>query len=81
MSDELKEVISLREKLKEAEANVAMLKELVGLAQHEFNAIRARDGAPQSIEWGPKGPMQIGLVSEEYWDELTNRLTEASEQS
>ena len=46
-----------------AEADMDAGRELLREAWHEFNAIRARDGAP------------IG-VSHEYWSEMTDRLGE-----
>ncbi len=41
-------------------------------ATHELNAIRARDGAPLCIQWGPSGPMQSFQCSEEYFNELVD---------
>lgn len=41
-------------------------------ATHELNAIRARDGAPQHIDWGPKGPMQTNGCDPEYFDALVD---------
>jgi hypothetical protein len=41
-------------------------------ATHELNTIRARDGAPLCIQWGPKGPMQSFQVSEEYFNKLVD---------
>jgi len=48
------------------------LVEALGKAHHELNAIRARDGAPLCIQWGPNGPMQSFQVSEEYFNELVD---------
>ncbi len=59
------------------------LVEALELAAKELAAIRARSGAPVAIEWGPKGPMQTLLCTEEWWDELTEKcfaaLTAAGE--
>ncbi len=48
---------------------LAMLK----LATHELNAIRARDGAPQHIDWYRGRPMQNSSCTDEWWDELTEK--------
>ena len=48
------------------------LVEALKKATHELNVIRARDGAPLCIQWGPKGPMQSFQVSEEYFNELVD---------
>ena len=61
----------------EAEANARliaaapqMLKALKK-ATSELNAIRARDGAPQHVDWCRGQPLQTSLCTEEYWDALT----------
>jgi hypothetical protein len=43
------------------------------LATHELNAIRARDGAPQHIDWFRGQPLQTNSCTEEWWNELTDR--------
>ena len=43
------------------------------LAANELNAIRARDGAPQHIEWDRGRPLQTSACTEQWWDELTDR--------
>jgi hypothetical protein len=40
-------------------------------ATHELNAIRARDGAPQHIDWHQGRPMQTSSCTHEYWDDMT----------
>ena len=40
----------------------------------ELNSIRARDGAPQHIDWVKGVPIQTSSCTEEWWDELTNRV-------
>ena len=60
-----------------AEAQVqenAKLRGLLWYARHEFNAIRARDGAPRASCCGCLGP---ALVSEEWWNTLTEAFGEA----
>ena len=40
---------------------------------YELNAIRARDGAPQHIDWYQGRPMQTSSVSEDYWNDLVEK--------
>jgi hypothetical protein len=40
-------------------------------AADELNAIRARDGAPQHIDWHRGNPIQTDACTHEYWDALT----------
>lgn len=47
------------------------------LATHELNAIRARDGAPQYIDWYHGRPLQIDACTHEWWDELTQQCLDA----
>lgn len=47
------------------------------LATHELNAIRARDGAPQHIEWDRGQPLQTSSCTDEWWNELTERCLAA----
>lgn len=48
------------------------LADALDLAWKEFNAIRARSGAPLTIDWGPNGPMQGTACAEEWWSEMTD---------
>ena len=57
--------------------DLVKLAECIKFAFHEFNAIRARDGAPQHIDWGKHGPMQNDSCAHEYWDEMTEKLDAA----
>lgn len=43
---------------------------------NELNSIRARDGAPQHIDWFQGQPLQTSSCTEQWWDELTNRVGE-----
>lgn len=54
----------------------ARLRGLLWYAWHEFNAIRARDGAPRGADTccGRLGPT---LVSEEWWNTLTEAFADA----
>lgn len=55
---------------------VNMHEELVAalkLATNELNAIRARDGAPQHIDWYGGRPLQTDSCTKEWWNELTDR--------
>ncbi len=54
----------------------ARLRGLLWYAWHEFNAIRARDGAPRGSDTccGRLGPT---LVSEEWWNTLTEAFADA----
>ena len=40
-------------------------------ATFELNAIRARDGAPQQIDWYRGQPMQNNACDPDWWNELT----------
>ncbi|KKL72790.1 hypothetical protein LCGC14_2081400 [marine sediment metagenome] len=50
-------------------------------ATHELNAIRARDGAPLCIQWGPNGPMQSFQCSEDYFYDLVDECHAALEKA
>ena len=50
------------------------LADAVLLAWKEFNAIRARSGAPLTLDWGPNGPMQGTTCAEDWWNEMTEML-------
>jgi len=49
-----------------------MLK-VLKLVYKELNAIRARDGAPQHVDWYRGKPIQTDGCTHEWWDELTNK--------
>ncbi len=55
----------------------AMLLAALKVATHELNAIRARDGAPQFIEWDSGQPTQISSCTDEFWDGLTQTCLDA----
>ena len=43
------------------------------LAVYELNAIRARDGAPQHIDWHRGQPIQTSGCTDEWWSEVTEK--------
>lgn len=43
-------------------------------AFYEFNAIKARDGAPQHIDWYRGQPLQTDSCTHEWWAEVTESL-------
>lgn len=49
------------------------LVEALDKATSELNAIRARDGAPQHIDWYQGRPLQTSSVTHEYWEALTEQ--------
>lgn len=52
----------------------AELAETLKLAVNELNIIRARDGAPQHVQWGPNGQVFVtDACTKEWWNELTER--------
>ena len=53
------------------------IEEALKAAHYEFNAIRARDGAPQHIDWYQGRPLQTSSCTHEYWDEMTEKLSKA----
>ena len=55
------------------DGGIAELVEALRLAAKELNAIRARDGAPQHIDWYRGQPMQTDSCTHEWWNELTER--------
>lgn len=57
------------------------LLEALKLATHELNAIRARDGAPQHIDWYRGHPIQTNGCTHEWWDELTEKCMQAIAQA
>ena len=70
-------VAYVRADLADAQAQeIARLRGLLWYAWHEFNAIRARDGAPRGSDTccGRLGPT---LVSEEWWNTLTEAFADA----
>ncbi len=67
-------VRELESELRLVTAAVAELVAGLRIAANEFNAIRARDGAPQHIDWYRGRPMQTDSVTHEAWDEWTEML-------
>lgn len=53
----------------ESENNI--LRTALEKATYELNAIRARDGAPQHIDWYQGRPIQSDSCTHEYWNQLT----------
>ena len=53
------------------------LRALLWAAWTELNAIRARDGAPQHIDWHRGQPMQSNGVDPEYFSALVDAIDEA----
>ncbi len=51
------------------------------LATQELNAIRARDGAPQHIDWHRGQPLQTDSCTHEWWNELTEKCLDAIEKA
>lgn len=64
----------------QAEAARAMLAALHKAAQ-ELNAIRARDGAPQHIDWYRGRLAQTSSCTHEYWDAMTEECFAAIAQA
>ena len=50
---------------------IARLRTVLNLATKELIAIRARDGAPQHIDWNRGRPIQTDGCTAEWWNELT----------
>ena len=57
------------------------LVEALGLATQELISIRARDGAPQHIDWHRGQPIQTSSCTEEWWNELTEKCSTALAQA
>lgn len=57
------------------------LLEALKLATHELNAIRARDGAPQHIDWDRGRPIQTDSCTHEWWNTLTDQCFAAIAQA
>lgn len=73
----LRDTVAALADLADAQAQeIAKLRGLLWYAWHEFNAIRARDGAPRGSDTccGRLGPT---LVSEEWWNTLTEAFADA----
>ena len=73
----LRDTVAALADLAEAQAqDNAKLRGLLWYAWHEFNAIRARDGAPRGSDTccGNRGPT---LVSEEWWNTMTESFADA----
>lgn len=52
---------------------LAKVKEAITLAFKELNAIRARDGAPQHIDWYNGRPTQTDGCAHEWFEEVTDK--------
>ncbi len=62
------------------DALAPMMSEVVGalkLAEYELIAIRARDGAPQHIDWSGGRPLQTSSCTHEWWNEVTEKCSKA----
>ena len=73
----LRDTVAALADLADAQAQeIERLRGLLWYAWHEFNAIRARDGAPRGADTccGRLGPT---LVSEEWWNTLTEAFADA----
>ncbi len=76
---EMPHAFARRSQAAESEANACLIAaapemlEALRLAAKELNAIRARDGAPQHIDWHRGQPLQTSSCTEEWWDELTDK--------
>ena len=70
----LSAVASERDRLKAINAELV---DALELATNELKAIRARDGAPQHIEWDRGRPMQPTSCTDEWWNELTEKCRAA----
>lgn len=49
-------------------------------AWRELNAIRARDGAPQILDWGPRGPIQTDSCTHEWFSQVVDDCAAAYKQ-
>lgn len=49
------------------------MREALEKAVYELNAIRARDGAPQHIDWHRGQPLQTDSCTHEHWNALTEQ--------
>lgn len=65
--------LMLNEALQQAAALIRAQHEALTLAAHELNAIRARDGAPQHIQWDRGRPIQTDSCTHEWWNTVTER--------
>ena len=72
----LRDTVAELADLADAQAQeIAKLRGLLWYAHHEFNAIRAREGAPRGSDFCcGRGP---ALVSEEWWNALTEAFGDA----
>jgi hypothetical protein len=55
----------------------ASVRDVLKDAFYELNAIRARDGAPQHIDWLGGRPLQTSSCTHEWWSELTDKVDAA----
>jgi hypothetical protein len=56
----------------EVEAVLTDMRRTFRKAAYELNAIRARDGAPQHIDWDRGRPLQTNGCDPEYFDSLVD---------
>ena len=55
--------------------------EALELATKELNIVRARDGAPQHIDWHRGQPLQTDGCTHAWWNELTEKCFAALEKA
>lgn len=56
--------------------NEEKLRALLWAAWFELNAIRARDGAPQHIDWHQGRPLQTDGVDRQYFSDLVDAMSD-----
>ncbi len=83
LDPQLNNLISIEEQEANAKliAAAPLMIEALLLATQELNAIRARDGAPQHIDWHRGQPMQTDSCTHEWWNELTEKCLDAIEKA
>ena len=64
-------------RLVRAESIIAEKNKALGVAFNEMNAIRARDGAPQHIDWYKGRPLQTSSCTEEWFAQATDIISAA----
>ena len=64
-------------RLARAERIIAEKNKALGVAFNEMNAIRARDGAPQHIDWYKGRPLQTSSCTEEWFAQATDIISAA----
>ena len=60
-----------------AERIIAEKNKALGVAFNEMNAILARDGAPQHIDWYKGRPLQTSSCTEEWFAQATDIISAA----